>query len=70
MVDIAKPHSSAAITTDNHPAAPTQRTHDLDRVRANDQLTTNGPAVEARQSMAARYLLAAMPVVARNPWLK
>jgi thiosulfate dehydrogenase [quinone] large subunit len=60
MVDIAKSHGSAVITTANGRASSAQRTADPERMSANDQFMP--PAMETRAARAARYLLAGIRI--------
>jgi len=62
MVDIAKPHSSAVIATDNPRTAPTHRAADPARARTNGQAVSTAPVTDPRTGTAARYLLAGIRI--------
>jgi thiosulfate dehydrogenase [quinone] large subunit len=62
MVDIAKPHSSAATATDTPRTGPAHSAADPARVNGNGQLAPTVAATDPRVAAATRYLLAGIRI--------
>lgn len=62
MVDIAKPHNSAAIATDTPRTGPAPRAAEPARVAGNGHLAPTVPATDPRAAAATSYLLAGIRI--------